>query len=168
MTSKFNKLLKNSNNNNDEINKIFFFELKNFLGNKCKVFCVAGILIKIYYFTVHRVLSLPWRTRSSRGLSVAPGKETNNMVRVIYIISYTFLGILIYLFVEYLSSSFIYNIFQITIFSVFSFAIFIFISDKFKLSNNKFIKILQIFVFIYGILTLIGLILFIFDISTIF
>ena len=81
---------------------------------------------------------------------------------VINIISYTFLGIIFYLFMW---DSKIFNIFQIFIFSIFSFAISMFISDKFKLSNNKFIKILQKFVFINSILALIGLILYLFDIS---
>jgi|HubBroStandDraft_3_1064219.scaffolds.fasta_scaffold69375_1 hypothetical protein len=40
-----------------------------------------------------------------------------------------------------------------------------FISDNFKLSNNKFIKILQKFVFINSFLFIIGLILYIFDVS---
>ena len=40
-----------------------------------------------------------------------------------------------------------------------------FISDKFKLSNNKFIKILQKFFFINSILVIIGLILYLFDVS---
>jgi hypothetical protein len=84
----------------------------------------------------------------------------NNMV--INIISYTFLGIIFYLFMWDFK---IFQIFQIFIFSIFSFAISMFISDKFKLSNNKFIKILQKCVFINSILALIGLILYLFDIS---
>jgi len=59
----------------------------------------------------------------------------------------------------------IFKILQIFIFSIFSFAISMFISDKFKLSNNKFIKILQKFVFINSILALIALFLYLFDVS---
>lgn len=59
----------------------------------------------------------------------------------------------------------IFNFFQIFIFSIISFAISMFISDNFKLSNNKFIKILQKFVFVNSILALIGLILYLFDVS---
>lgn len=59
----------------------------------------------------------------------------------------------------------IVDTFQIFIFSIISFAISMFISDKFKLSNNKFIKILQKFVFINSILIIIGLILYLFDVS---
>jgi len=84
----------------------------------------------------------------------------NNIV--INIISCTFLGIILYLFVW---SFKVFNIFQIFIFSLFSFAIYMFISDKFKLSNNTFIQILQKFVFINSILVLIGLILYLFDFS---
>lgn len=57
------------------------------------------------------------------------------------------------------------NILQIFIFSIISFAFSIFISDKFKFSNNILIKILQIFVFINSILALICLIFYLFDIS---
>jgi hypothetical protein len=93
-------------------------------------------------------------------------KENNNNYNknnmVINIISYTFLGFIFYLFMWDFK---IFNIFQIFIFSIFSFAISIFFSDKFKFSNNKFIKNLQIFVFINSILALIGLILYLFDIS---
>lgn len=39
-----------------------------------------------------------------------------------------------------------FHIFQIFIYSILSFAISIFIYDKFNLSNNKYIKILQKFV----------------------
>nr|YP_009739366.1 LAGLIDADG homing endonuclease [Tricholoma bakamatsutake]QIC20210.1 LAGLIDADG homing endonuclease [Tricholoma bakamatsutake] len=81
---------------------------------------------------------------------------------VINIISYTFLGIIFYLIMWDFK---IFNTFQIFIFSIFSFAISMFISDKFKLSNNKFIKILQKFVFINSILALIALILYLFDVS---
>jgi hypothetical protein len=88
-------------------------------------------------------------------------KENNNNM-VLNIISYTFLGIIFYLFLWDFK---IFNIFQIFIFSIFSFAISMFFSDKFKLSNNKIIKILQIFVFINSILILMGLILYLFDIS---
>jgi drug/metabolite transporter superfamily protein YnfA len=51
------------------------------------------------------------------------------------------------------------------IFSIISFAVSMFISDKFKLSNNKLIKILQKLVFINIILVFIGFILYIFDIE---
>jgi len=57
------------------------------------------------------------------------------------------------------------NILQIFIFSIISFAFSMFISDKFKFSNNILIKILQIFVFIISILALIFLIFYLFDIS---
>jgi hypothetical protein len=83
---------------------------------------------------------------------------------VINIISYTFLGIIFYLFMWDFK---IFKTFQIFIFSIFSFAISMYISDKFKLSNNKYIKILQIFVFINSILALIRLILNLFDVSII-
>lgn len=52
----------------------------------------------------------------------------------------------------------IFDFIQIFIFSIFSFAISMFISDKFKLSNNKFIKILQKLVFTNIIIALFGLI----------
>jgi|SRR5882757_2762888 len=74
---------------------------------------------------------------------------------IINIISYTFLVVIIYFFIWDLRIS---DFFQIFIFSIFSFAISIFISDKFKLSNNKFIKILQKLVFTNIILALFGLI----------
>ena len=57
------------------------------------------------------------------------------------------------------------NILQIFIFSIISFAFSMFISDKFKFSNNILIKILQRFVFINSILALICLIFYLFDIS---
>ena len=84
--------------------------------------------------------------------------------KVINIISYTFLVIIIYIFTWDLR---VFDIFQIFIFSIFSFAISMYISDKFKLSNNKFIKILQKLVFINSILALISLILYLFDVSII-
>jgi len=89
-------------------------------------------------------------------------KNKNKNKRVINIISYIFLGIIIYLFMGDLK---IFKFFQIFIFSIISFAISMFISDKFKLSKNKFIKILQKFVFISSVLALIDLILYLFDIS---
>lgn len=82
-------------------------------------------------------------------------KAKNNMV--INIISYIFLGFIIYLFMWDLK---LVDTFQIFIFSIISFAISMFIYDNFKLSNNKFIKILQKFVFINSILVIIGLILY--------
>jgi hypothetical protein len=88
--------------------------------------------------------------------------NNNNNKMVINIILYTFLGFLIYIFFWDLA---LINIFQIFIFSIISFAFSMFISDKFKFSNNKLIKILQKFVFINSILVLIGLILYLFDIS---
>ena len=81
---------------------------------------------------------------------------------IINIISYTFLVVIIYFFIWDLRIS---DFFQIFIFSIFSFAISIFISDKFKLSNNKFIKILQKLVFTNIILALFGLIGYLLDIS---
>lgn len=86
---------------------------------------------------------------------------------IINIISITFLGLLFYLFMGALPNGWgkIISIFQIIIFSLISFALTMFISDNFKLSNNKFIKILQNFVFINSILVLIGLILYLFDIN---
>lgn len=89
-------------------------------------------------------------------------KNNKKTYMVINIISYTYLGIIFYLFLWDLK---IFKIFQIFIFSISYFAISMFISDKFKLSNNKFIKILQKFVFINSILALIGLILYLFDVS---
>jgi hypothetical protein len=94
--------------------------------------------------------------------SFCENEKNNKYNMVINIISYTFLGIIFYLFMWDFK---IFKIFQIFIFSIFSFAISMFISDKFKLSNNKFIKILQKFVFINSILALIGLILYLFDVS---
>jgi hypothetical protein len=79
---------------------------------------------------------------------------------VINIISYTFLNIIFYYFMWDFKT---FQTFQVFMFSIFSFAISLFISDKFKLSNNKFIKILQKFVFISIILALIGLILYLFE-----
>lgn len=87
-------------------------------------------------------------------------KAKNNMV--INIISYIFLGIIIYLFMWDFK---IVDTFQIFIFFIISFAISMFIFDKFKFSNNKFIKILQKFVFINSILVIIGLILYLFYVS---
>lgn len=87
-----------------------------------------------------------------------------NNKTVINIFSYTYLGIISYLFLWDLNLS---KIYQILIFSIISFAISMFISDKFKLSNNKFIKILQKFVFINIILVLITLILNLFGVSMI-
>lgn len=81
---------------------------------------------------------------------------------VINIISYTFLGFMTYLFIS------IFNIpdtVRIFIFSILSFAIFMYISDNFKLSNYKFIKFLQIFVFILTIFGFIVLILYLFDLN---
>jgi hypothetical protein len=90
-------------------------------------------------------------------VSILLNEKNNKNKMVINIISYIFLGIIFYLFMWDIK---IFQIFQIFIFSIFSFAISMFISDKFKLSNNKFIKILQKFVFINSILALIGLIYF--------
>jgi hypothetical protein len=52
------------------------------------------------------------------------------------------------------------QIFQIFIFSIISFAISTFISDNFNFSNNKFIRLLQRFVFIQSILAFFALILY--------
>jgi flavodoxin len=57
------------------------------------------------------------------------------------------------------------DFFQIFIFSIISFAISIFISDKFKFSKNKFIKILQKLVFTNIILALFGFIGYLLDVS---
>jgi hypothetical protein len=82
----------------------------------------------------------------------------NNLV--INIISGTFLVVIINLFISNLN---IIKSLQIVIFSIFSFAISMFISDKFKFSNSKFIKFLQKFVVFNSILALIGLILYLFE-----
>ena len=58
-----------------------------------------------------------------------------------------------------------FDFIQIFIFSIISKAISMFISDKFKLSNNKVIKILQKLVIINIILALFGLIGYLLDIS---
>jgi hypothetical protein len=79
---------------------------------------------------------------------------------LINIISYIFLSII---FGYFMWDFKVFQTFQIFVFSIFSFAISLFISDKFKLSNIKFIKILQKFVFINIILALIGLILYLFQ-----
>ena len=76
---------------------------------------------------------------------------------VINIISYIFLSII---FCYFMWDFKVFKTFQISVFSIYSFAISLFISDKFKLSDNKIIKILQKFVFINIILALIGLYLF--------
>jgi hypothetical protein len=52
----------------------------------------------------------------------------------------------------------LFEMFQLIIFSLFSFAVSIFILDKFKFSNNKFIKFIQKFVIYNSILALIVLI----------
>ncbi len=70
----------------------------------------------------------------------------NNMV--IHIISYTFLGFIIYLFIKNFN---IFDTLQIFIFSIISFAICMYISDNFILSKYKFIKFIQILVFIFSI-----------------
>ena len=88
----------------------------------------------------------------------------NNML--INIISYTFLCIIFYLFMwNWKWNINIFDVFQIFIFSIISFAISMFISDKFKINNNKYIKFLQKLVFSSSILVLIGLILYLFDVS---
>jgi len=84
----------------------------------------------------------------------------NNLV--INIISYIFLCIIIYIIMSDLK---LLNLFQIIIFSIMSFAINIYISDKFKVSKNKFIKILQKFVIINIIIALIALILYLLDVN---
>jgi hypothetical protein len=81
---------------------------------------------------------------------------------IINIISYVFLGIIIYYFIGDLK---VFNIFQIFIFSIISFAVSMFISDKYKLSNNKIIKIIQKLVFINIIFAFVGIILYLFDIN---
>lgn len=78
-------------------------------------------------------------------------KATNN--RLINIISYTLLIILLDFFIWDLKT---FDIIQIFIFTLISFAISTFISDKFKVSNNKFIKILQSFVIFNIFFALIG------------
>nr|QWO71369.1 DNA polymerase [Termitomyces sp. T123] len=82
--------------------------------------------------------------------------------RLINIISYTFLGIIIFFFIGDIK---ILDMIQIFIFSIFSFAISMFILDNFKFSNIKFINFLQRFVIMNCFLILIGLILYLFDIS---
>jgi hypothetical protein len=94
--------------------------------NKCKDFVSITVLLNNSYF------------RGSGKIA------TNNRLRsVINIISYTsVVGIIIYLFQPWAGplcgNS---ETFQIFIFSIISIAIYMFISDKFKLSNNKFIQI---------------------------
>jgi hypothetical protein len=85
-------------------------------------------------------------------------KTINN--KIINIILYILFGILMYLFFGDLK---IFNTFQIFISSLISLSISLFISDKFKFSNNKFIKILQKFIFINSIFVLIVLILSFFE-----
>jgi hypothetical protein len=123
--------------------KIFLKRILASIINKCKEF--VSMLLNSRYFSKEKLLALA---------------RYNNMV--INIISYIFFWIIIYLFMWDLKVN---NTFQIFIFTIISFAISIFISDNFKLSNNKFIKILQKFVFINSILVIIGLILYIFDVS---
>jgi len=80
----------------------------------------------------------------------------------INIISVIYLGVLIYLFIwdlNFLKS------FKIIIFTIISFSISMYISDNFKLSNIKFIKNLQKFVFFNCILAFIGLIFYLLDVS---
>ena len=79
---------------------------------------------------------------------------------VIIIISYIFLAILFYFFVKNLRTI---DVVLISISAIFSFAIFTYISDKYKYSNIKFIRILQKFVFKTCLLSLIGIILYLFD-----
>jgi hypothetical protein len=102
------------------------------------------------------------RVRSSpKGFS-PKGKKNNIINKIFNIISYTFLVFIIYFFIWDLRMS---DFFQIFIFSIFSFAISIFISEKFKFSNNKFIKILQKLVFTNIILALFGFIGYLLDVS---
>ena len=80
----------------------------------------------------------------------------------INIISYIFVSFIFFLFIWDLRT---FDIFQIFIFSIISFAISMYISDSFKLSNNLFIKILQILVFINSILVLFGFIFYLLDVN---
>nr|YP_009653030.1 hypothetical protein [Laccaria bicolor]QCG70088.1 hypothetical protein [Laccaria bicolor] len=122
--------------------KIFLKRILASIINKCKEF--VSMLLNSRYFSKEKLLALA---------------RYNNMV--INIISYFFL-ILIYWYLWDLKGN---NTFQIFIFTKIFFAVSMFISDNFKLSNNKFIKILQKFVFINSFLFIIGLILYIFDVS---
>jgi len=79
-------------------------------------------------------------------------------------ITYTVLGIIFFIIMWDLIK---FQLFKIFIFTIISFAINMFISDNFKLSNNKFIKNLQKFVFTISILALIGIICYLFDVSII-
>ena len=54
----------------------------------------------------------------------------------------------------------LFEMFQIIIFTLYFFAVFIFISDNFKISNNKFIKFIQKLVFFNCILALIVILFF--------
>lgn len=97
-------------------------------------------------------------------------------VAMVNIFLYALLGIIFYLFISDLCEGpstsnaagwdlKFSNTLQIFIFTIISFAVSTFISDNFKLSNIKFIKFLQKFVFINSIISLIGLIFYLFDIS---
>jgi len=89
-------------------------------------------------------------------------RQNCTFLEIINIISYILIVVIIYFFLWDLR---MFDFIQILIFSIFSFAISMFISDKFKLSNNKFIRILQKLVFINIIIALFGLIVYLFDIS---
>nr|YP_009504990.1 hypothetical protein [Lyophyllum shimeji]AWW14109.1 hypothetical protein [Lyophyllum shimeji] len=91
---------------------------------------------------------------------LSPNSPMSNMV--IHIISYAFLGIITYLFIRCTN---IFDILQIFIFSIISFAICMYISDNFKLSNYKFIRFIQLLVFIFTIFGFIALILYLLDIN---
>lgn len=138
----------------------FFKRIGSVIFNNCKEF--VGIFLNNSFFKSKVCPFKGCGTVDPLG-GVVAGKENNNKNNmIINIISYTFLSIIFYLFMWDFK---IFKILQIFIFSIFSFAISMFISDKFKLSNNKFIKILQKFVFINSILALIALFLYLFDVS---
>ena len=89
-------------------------------------------------------------------------KFFSNNTKVINSLLYAFLAYLSYLFFYDLN---FYNAIQIFVFSILSFAISMYISDRYKYSNNLFIKILQKLVFISIKFVLIVFLLSIFDIS---
>nr|YP_009517157.1 LAGLIDADG homing endonuclease [Blastosporella zonata]AYE93083.1 LAGLIDADG homing endonuclease [Blastosporella zonata] len=140
-------------------------------------------MIKLMEFLKRTLSSLSSRARASQW--------NNSLVykKVINIISYTFLGFIAFLFLCYTLTTLhnpiieeslatqaslgkeefsIFknlNIYLTIFFSIISFAISMYISDNFKLSNNKYIKLLQKFVIINSIFALIALILYLFDIN---
>jgi hypothetical protein len=82
--------------------------------------------------------------------------------KVFYIITYMIVLFNVYILIYFFNS---YEILKLIILSIFILPIVIFISENYKLSNNKIIKTLQVFVAIFVILRLIIYFLYLFEIN---